>query len=111
MRLEVRGNAHALGGVFIQCCYLRPPRPRSSQHHHRSDIMFLRIRLLRVVSCSAVILLTAANTAHAALIPIIIGAFSGGERVVDFTVGLSQPLRTPRRELPSPATPARWRVC
>jgi hypothetical protein len=54
--------------------------------------MFLRIRLPRVVSASAVILLTAASTAHAALIPITIGAFSGSERVVDFTVGLSQPL-------------------
>ena len=49
-------------------------------------------RRLRIACFTALVLIGAASTAHATLIPISMGAFSGGEHVADFTVGVSQPL-------------------
>jgi hypothetical protein len=49
-------------------------------------------RLIDVACFTALLLFTVASKAHATMIPISIGAFSGSEDIADFTVGASQSL-------------------
>jgi hypothetical protein len=49
-------------------------------------------RLIDVACFTALLLFAVTNKAHATLIPISIGAFSGNERIADFTVAASQTL-------------------